>query len=82
VAGAIGMMANWDLRPVERDLPRLATKLTLVVGARDRTIPPSEAGRIRALLPSAELVTLPRLGHLAHEEQPAMVAALIRERAP
>ena len=80
VAGAIGMMANWDLRPLERDLPGLATKLTLVVGARDRTIPPSEADRIRALLPGAELVTLPRLGHLAHEERPSAIAELIRAR--
>lgn len=82
VAGALGMMANWDLRALARDLPRLATPLTLVVGGRDRTIPPAEAERVRALVPSAELVALPRLGHLAHEEQPARVAALIRERAP
>lgn len=82
VAGALGMMANWDLRPIERGLPRLRIPLTLVTGLRDRTIPPAEAARIQALLPSAERVDLPRVGHLAHEEQPAQVAALIRERAP
>ena len=82
VAGALGMMANWDLRPIERDLPRLATPLTLVVGERDRTIPPAEGVRVAALAPGVELVRLPRLGHLAHEEQPALVAGLIIERGP
>jgi magnesium chelatase accessory protein len=77
VAGALGMMANWDLRPLERDLPRLAPRLVLVVGERDGTIPPREAWRVRALLPSAWLVSLPGLGHLAHEERPRRIAALI-----
>jgi magnesium chelatase accessory protein len=77
VAGALGMMANWDLRALQRDLPRLAVPLTLVVGAKDGSIPPAEARRVRTLLPSAQLITLPGLGHLAHEEQPAETVALI-----
>ena len=81
VAGALGMMANWDLRSLERDLPGLAQKLTLVVGAKDRTIPPSEAQRVRALHPAAQIITLPGLGHLAHEEHPAEIAALILQLA-
>ena len=81
VAGALGMMANWDLRPLQNDLPRLGGKLTLVVGAQDRTISPAEAKKVQALLPSARLVTLPNLGHLAHEEQPAKVADIILTEA-
>ena len=77
VAGALGMMANWDLRPMQRDIGRLAQPLTLVVGDNDRTIPPSEGARVKALLPGAKLIKLPGLGHLAHEEQPAETAALI-----
>jgi len=33
------------------------------------------------LLPNARIVRLPRLGHLAHEEDPGGVAALIRREA-
>jgi magnesium chelatase accessory protein len=77
VAATLAMMAHWDLRPLARDLPRLAVPLTLVVGGSDRTVPPSEARRARALLPSARIVTLPGLGHLAHEEKPEVLAALI-----
>jgi magnesium chelatase accessory protein len=77
VAGALAMMANWDLRPLERDLPGLGPALVLVVGDRDRTVPPTEAGRVRALVPTADLVTLPGLGHLAHEERPERIAELV-----
>ena len=81
VKGALGMMAAWDLEPIARDLPKLACRLLLMVGAFDRTIPPSNAVRVQALVPEARITTLERLGHLAHEEAPAQVAALIREEA-
>jgi magnesium chelatase accessory protein len=71
------MMANWDLSGLERDLGRLRTPTLLITGANDRTLPASESHRVRDLLPSAELVELPGLGHLAHEEAPARVAELI-----
>ena len=77
VAGALAMMAGWDLNPVERDLPRLRPKLVLVAGEADRMVPAAEAGRARALLPSAEVVSMPGLGHLAHEERPEEAAALL-----
>lgn len=77
IAAALGMMANWDLAPLLRDLPRLAPRLLLVVGGADRTIPPAQAERVRACLSAARIVPLPGLGHLAHEEQPARVAALV-----
>lgn len=81
VGAAFGMMAQWDLRPLARDLPRLTVPLTLVVGTRDRTIRPSEAARVRALVPSAEIARMPGLGHLAHEERPDEVAALLARLA-
>jgi magnesium chelatase accessory protein len=77
VAGALGMMAGWDLAPLEADLPRLRVPLLLVTAANDTTIRPADAARVRDLVPGATLVTLPRLGHLAHEEQPGTVARLI-----
>jgi magnesium chelatase accessory protein len=81
VAAALGMMASWDLGPLARDLPRLRSRLVLAAGRRDGTVPPGEARRVKALLPAAEIVYLPRAGHLAHEERPEEVAALIEARA-
>jgi magnesium chelatase accessory protein len=83
VHGALALMANWDLRPLARDLPHLPARLVLVTGSRDGMVPPSEAYRVRALVPNAELVSLPGLGHLAHEERPDDIAALLqRTMAP
>ena len=74
------MMATWDPRPLARDLPRLAAPLHLFTGGRDGMIPPDEARKVRQLVPGAELVELPELGHLAHEEDPDRVAALLADR--
>jgi len=77
-AGALAMMAQWDLRPLLRELPGLPTPLVLVVGARDRAVPPAQAQRVATLMPqSAAPIVLPHLGHLAHEEQPAEVARAV-----
>jgi magnesium chelatase accessory protein len=75
VAGALAMMADWDLPGLWNDLPRLAVPLSLLVGAADRTVPPAQARRVAAHLRGVRLATLAGLGHLAHEEAPARVAA-------
>ena len=78
VDGALRMMAQWGVEALERDLPRLAPPLKLIVGSNDRMVPPGDARRIQVLLPGSELIRLPRLGHLAHEERPDLVAAALR----
>jgi magnesium chelatase accessory protein len=80
VAGALGMMASWDLPQLAQDLPHLKTPLTLIVGSNDQTVPPYQADQLIAAWPLADkaarptLITLPGLGHLAHEERPDLVA--------
>ena len=76
-ASALGMMAHWNLAPLLTDLPRLQTALTLIVGANDRTVPPTQSARVAELVPGANLIPMPGLGHLAHEERPEETAALI-----
>ncbi len=77
VAGALAMMARWDLPGLASALPQLNVPLHLVVGAQDGTVPPADARRVQDLVPGCSLVSMPGLGHLAHEEDPAAVAALI-----
>lgn len=87
-SGALGMMANWDLPALWCDLPRLATPLGLVVGSNDLIVPPATATRVADALaaqPRPTVHSLPGLGHLAHEEAPALVAEHILhalEKAP
>ena len=81
VAGAIAMMANWDLRGLDRDLPRLGQPLVLAYGDRDATVPPEVSHRTARRVPGARLERLAGLGHLAHEERPDLAAAIIAAAA-
>ena len=76
-AAALGMMARWDLRALQRQLPDLQPQLVLVVGENDLMVPPQQAERLADLLPAARLVRLAGCGHLLHEERPQAIAILL-----
>ena len=73
-AGALEMMANWDLTRLPDDLRRITLPVVLIVGENDRAVRPEVAERIAKFLPQAKIMRLPGLGHLAHEEDPRAVA--------
>ena len=81
VAAALGMMANWHLDTLHADLPKLQVPLLLVAGQNDRTIRCEDAFKIRAIIPGARIEIMRGLGHLAHEERPDDVAALMLDFA-
>ncbi len=76
-AGAITMMADWDLDSLARDLPRLAVPMLLVHGDGDAAIPVASARAAAAQVARGQITSLPGLGHLAHEEQPAVISDLM-----
>lgn len=76
-AAALGMMANWDLKPLQRRLPQLAVRVLLVAGDNDQMVPPEQAGQIQRRLPGARVRRLAGYGHLLHEEVPDTAAELI-----
>ena len=79
-AGALAMMAHWDLHTFWTRLPALQTPLTLVAGEQDLIVPPSVAERAWASLKRQSPTPVTRLrglGHLAHEEQPDPLAQCI-----
>ena len=81
IGGALALMANWDLVPLEKALPTLDVPVLLAHGDRDKTIPPETSRTVAARLPRATAVMLPGLGHLAHEEDPAGHAVMITDFA-
>ena len=81
VAGALAMMANWDLGAFECALSRLQVPLVLVVGENDRTLPPRQAQRVVQRVAGARALRLPGLGHLAHEEAPQQLAQIVMQVA-
>lgn len=79
-AGAIEMMAEWDLHDLARDLPRLPVRMHVVHGTADSAIRIEDARRA-AELARADFTPLDGLGHLAHEERPDLAADLIAAAA-
>lgn len=75
-AGALAMMADWDLAGFARDLPRLEPPLLLLHGTADSAIPLASAERAAAAVRDGTLARMAG-GHLAHEEHPADTAARI-----
>ncbi len=81
IAGTIGMMANWDLVTLKRDLHGLTVPLHIIHGERDAAIPVAKGREAATLVPGATFKVLPGLGHLAHEEAPDMIVEMIRKVA-
>jgi magnesium chelatase accessory protein len=77
LAGALGMMSQWDLDAFAQEMPRLTVPLALLVAGNDHAVPPRQAALVKHLIPTATLEALPGLGHLAHEERPGLVAERI-----
>ncbi len=81
VAGALAMMANWDLGPLAQALPRLPPPLLQIVGSNDRAIAPDQAFQLAQRMPGASVELLRGPGHLVHEEEPRRVAEAIMHAA-
>lgn len=77
VGGTLQMMASWSLTGLLRDLPDLAAPTLFLAAERDSAVPPRVPEAAATRMPAARLIRLPGLGHLAHEEDPALVAQQI-----
>ena len=77
VESTLGMMAQWSLDDLLARLPQMAVPLLLIAGAKDVAVPPEVSRKVAAQKPGTVYAELPGLGHLAHEEAPADVAARI-----
>lgn len=78
---ALGMMANWNLQTLARDLAAIKTRMMFVTAGRDRMIAPKYGERAHKMVPGSSLVCLDQFGHLAHEEAPETVAQIIADFA-
>ncbi|MEN0000472.1 MAG: alpha/beta fold hydrolase BchO [Pseudomonadota bacterium] len=81
IAGALGMMANWDLKPLRKQLPTMKVPVELIVADDDTMVP---ARVSRQAVSEAEAVTLhafPEGGHLVHEFAPGLIAERIAAMA-
>ncbi len=77
VSGTLSMMAAWDVSGVMAPFERAGLSLHQITGANDRAVPPQLADELARRYGWASVQHLPGLGHLAHEEDAARVAAAI-----
>jgi pimeloyl-ACP methyl ester carboxylesterase len=70
------VIARPDARP---HLPRLRCPVLVLCGEADRLTPPERSREIAELVPAAQLVMLPRCGHMLTMEQPAVVNAALAQ---
>lgn len=79
VDATLTMTSQWNLDGLLARLPQIARPVTLIVGGKDGAVPPKTSQDAATVLPDCKVLSLPGLGHLAHEENPAQGAALILE---
>ena len=79
VEGALLMMAQWNLDRLLLRLSEIKTHTLLIAGERDRTVPCKVSKDVCTKLANAEIQLLMGLGHLAHEENPALLHQKIKE---
>jgi pimeloyl-ACP methyl ester carboxylesterase len=68
------VIARPDARP---HLPQLRCPALVLCGEADRLTPPERSREIAELVPAAQLVMVPRCGHMLTMEQPALVNAAL-----
>lgn len=75
-AGCCEVIGEMDLRS---DLPSIAAPTLAIAGEQDPATPPEHLRAIAAAVPRARLAVVPEAAHLANDEQPDAVNALLVE---
>jgi magnesium chelatase accessory protein len=78
VDGVLAMMAEWNLKGLVSRLPATRSRVLLLAGENDGTVPIEVSLAAAARIPGATVRVLPGLGHLAHEEAPDLIGQAIR----
>ena len=77
IAGAMGMMANWDLKPMRNRLPELRLPVDLIATEDDTMVPPRVSRAAASEAEALRLHMVPEGGHLIHEFEPETIAKRI-----
>lgn len=80
LSAALSMMANWNLDGTVDDIARLSLPVLQVACGGDLAVPAEAAFQVQCRAPRLEIKYIRHLGHLAHEEQPEVIADIIAAR--
>jgi magnesium chelatase accessory protein len=79
VRGALAMMANWDLQPLQDAMPGISTQVMLIAAEDDAFVPARVSHEAAVRLPNARFAPVALGGHLVHETDPELVATMVLE---
>ena len=68
-------LAEADTRPLHAGI---AVPTLIITGEHDGIVPPGTAATLQAVIPGAQFVTIPGVGHLSGQEDPATYNAALR----
>ena len=75
VDATLSMMAQWSLDGLLSRLPQIHCPTHFLAATNDKAVPPDISKQAATRMPNARLTNLPDLGHLAHEEDAALIAS-------
>ena len=81
VDSTLQMMAQWDVEKIAERMETFETPTLLIAGSNDLTVSPDVSRRAAERMISATFMELEGLGHLAHEEDPDLIAQTISDWA-
>ena len=77
VQAVLSMMAGWQLEQMVRAVRALDPTMHVVLGGRDRAVPPARTASTVAGLANTTITEFMTFGHLVHEEAPELIADLL-----
>ena len=77
VDGTLGMMAQWRLEDLMRQLPTITIPTLLIASSGDLAVPARISQEAARHMPAAHYAEIPAHGHLVHEEAASEVASLL-----
>lgn len=75
--GTLQMMSQWNTDALNRRFESITARALLITGQNDLAVAPRISAEAAERLPNARHLDLPKLGHLAHEEDPTQFAEII-----
>lgn len=76
LAHRVSLLTRLDLRPI---LPEIPTELLLIQGNEDRIVPRRDFEVLQSVLPKAEAVILPTVGHQPHMTHAELLAQVVHQ---
>lgn len=77
VDATLAMMSQWSLDRLSSELFEIDARVDLIAADGDKAVPPSTSVDAAKRMKNAQLHHVAGLGHLAHEEDPDQIVALI-----